>query len=63
MNAFAVGAWIVPNCDGTPSATPPNNPAPFLGVPGTTVSAQWWGRDSVPTGSFVSDGISWVVGP
>jgi hypothetical protein len=63
MNAFAVGAWVVPNCDGTPSATPPNNPAGFLGVPGTTIHAQWWGRDSVPTGSFVSDGVSWEVGP
>jgi hypothetical protein len=63
MNTFAVGAWVVPNCDGSPSATPPNNPAPFLTVPGTAVFAAYWGRDSVATGSFVSDGVGWSVGP
>ena len=63
MNTFAVSAWVVPNCDGSPSATPPNNPAPFLTVPGTTVFSTFWGRDSVATGSFLSDGLGWTVGP
>jgi hypothetical protein len=63
MNTFAVGAWLVPNCDGTPSATPPNNPAPFLSTPGTQVHSQWWGRDSVATGSYVSAGLRYDVGP
>ena len=63
MNAFAVGGWGVPNCDGTPSTIPPNNSAPFLSVPGTTVYAAFWGRDSTTTGSFVSDGLNWSIGP
>jgi hypothetical protein len=50
MNCFAAGA-----CGG--------NPASFLSSPGTHVSTQWWGRDSVATGSFLSDGLTYVVGP
>jgi hypothetical protein len=63
MNAFAAGAWVVPDCAGAPTALPPNNAAAFLSVPGTPVYTQWWGRDSVATGSFVSDGVSYVVCP
>ncbi len=63
MNAFAASAWVVPDCAGNPSGLPPNNAAGFLTVPGTTVFAQFWGRDSVATGSYVSDGLSWVVCP
>jgi hypothetical protein len=63
MNAFGYGTWIVPDCTGAPSGTPPNMPAAFLGTPGTAVFSQWWGRDSVATGSFVSDGLTWTIGP
>jgi hypothetical protein len=62
MNAFALGTWIVPNCDGTPFG-PQLNAAGYLPIPGTTVSVQFWGRDSQPTGSFVSDGLQYLVGP
>ena len=62
LNAFARGAWVVPACDGTPSGLPPNNPAGFLGNAGTTVFTQWWGRDSVATGSFVSDALAFTIG-
>jgi hypothetical protein len=50
VNCYAAGA-----CGG--------NPASFLGSPGTQMSTQWWGRDSVATGSFLSDGLTYVVGP
>ena len=63
MNTFAAGAWVVPNCDGTPSAIPANTPAAFLSVSGTPVYAAFWGRDSTSTGSFVSDGLNWTVAP
>ena len=63
MNKFAVGNWVVPDCAGAPAGIPANNPAAFLTVSGTAVFAQFWGRDSVATGSFVSDGVAWVVGP
>jgi hypothetical protein len=59
MNTFAQGLWVVP-----PSgAIPANNPAPYLLTVGQTVACQFWGRDTVPTGSFLSDGITYVVGP
>ena len=63
MNAFAQGAWIVPDCAGGPSGIPPNNPAGFLTNPGTAVYGTFWGRDSVGTGSFVSDAIMYNVNP
>ena len=50
MNAFASG-----NAGG--------NPAAFLTLPGSMINAQWWGRDSVMTGSFLSDGVEYVVAP
>ena len=63
MNSFAQGVWVVPDCAGLPSGIPPNNQAAFLVTPGQSVFAQFWGRDSVATGSFVSDGLGYVVGP
>ena len=63
MNAFASNSWTVPKCDGTPSGIPPNSPAPALKVISTTIFTQYWGRDSVMTGSFVSGGYEYVVGP
>lgn len=44
FNAFASG-----NGGGNPDAC--------LNVPGQQVNAQWWGRDSVQTGSFLSNGL------
>jgi hypothetical protein len=63
MNAFAQAAWVVPDCAGNPAGIAPNNPAAFLVVAGTTIDCQFWGRDSVATGSFVSDGLSYTQGP
>jgi hypothetical protein len=61
MNAFAVGAWVVPlPCGGSP--IPPNNPAGYLTTPGTQVFGQFWARFS-PGNSLVSDGIGWTIGP
>ena len=50
MNAFAAG-----NAGG--------NPDPFLSMPGTQVNVQWWGRDSLMTGSFLSDAAEYLVCP
>jgi hypothetical protein len=50
MNAFASG-----NAGG--------NPAPFLLTAGTVVFTQWWGRDSVATGSFLSNAMHYTVCP
>jgi hypothetical protein len=63
MNTFSMGVWVVPRCDGTPAGIPANNPAAFLSNPGITISVQYWGRDSQATGSFVSAGLQYVVGP
>jgi hypothetical protein len=63
MNAFAQSMWVVPDCAGAPTAIPPNNPAAFLLSMGATIDAQIWGRDSQATGSFLSDGITYVQGP
>ena len=50
MNAFASG-----NAGG--------NPAGFLLTAGNVIFTQWWGRDSVATGSFLSDGMHYTVCP
>jgi hypothetical protein len=63
MNAFTVGAWVVPDCAGNPSGLPPNNPAGFLATPGTLIHTTYWGRDSVATGSFVSNALTYTQGP
>jgi hypothetical protein len=55
MNAFASGNYHPP--------FPTNNPAPFLLTIGQQVNCQWWGRDSVATGSFMTDAIEYVVNP
>ena len=41
------------------SVLPPTLPA--LRVPGTQVNAQVWGRDSLATGSFLSDGLEFLM--
>jgi hypothetical protein len=63
MNTFAQGLWLVPDCAGNPSGMLSNQPAGFLTAIGTRVHAQFWGRDSVQTGSFLSDARLWIVGP
>jgi hypothetical protein len=63
MNAFASGQWVVPACDGSPSGFPSSSPAGFLTTVGAAVGTQFWGRDSQGTGSFVSNGLEYVVGP
>lgn len=55
MNAYASGNYNPP--------FPTHNPAAFLLVPGTQVNCQWWGRDSVATGSFMSNALEYCVGP
>jgi hypothetical protein len=59
MNTFAQGLWVVPPT----GAIPPNNPAGFLTTAGTSVHCQFWGRDSIQTGSYVSEGLSFSVCP
>jgi hypothetical protein len=63
MSSFAQGLWVVPNCAGNPAGLASNAPAAYLTTPGQDVYCQFWGRDSVATGSFVSDGLHYVVGP
>jgi len=72
MNAFSQGSaglcspnpcWLVPDCNGAPSGIAPNNAAAFLLVSGTQIFCQFWGRDSVASGSLVSDGIQYTIGP
>jgi len=50
MNAFASG-----NAGG--------NPAAFLLSVGQRVNVQWWGRDTIQNGSYLSDGLEYYVGP
>ena len=50
MNAFAAGALG-------------GNPQSFLVTAGNTIRAQWWGRDTVATGSFLSNALEWNVCP
>jgi hypothetical protein len=48
FNAFASGALG-------------GNPLPSIQQPGTRVNAQFWGRDSQQTGSFLSDAVEFVM--
>jgi hypothetical protein len=50
MNAFASG-----NLGGNPQA--------YLLLAGSKITAQFWGRDTLATGSFLSDGLIYVICP
>jgi len=63
MNSFAAGAWVVPDCAGLPSGLAPNNPAAYLRSAGQDVYCQFWGRDTLATGSFVSNAIRYTIAP
>jgi hypothetical protein len=63
MNAFAHAQWLVPDCSGAPSGSAPNQPAAYLQTPGTQVWSQFWGRDTQASGSFLSAGLTYHVGP
>ena len=39
------------------------NPAPFLSVPGTTVHCQWWGRDTLAHGPYLTAALEFTVCP
>jgi hypothetical protein len=61
MNAFARSAWTVPDCAGFPAGIPQSAPASYLSTPGVQVNVQFWGRDTLATGSFLSDGLQYTV--
>jgi hypothetical protein len=63
MNTFAKGVWSVPDCAGLPSGIGPNAPAAYLTGPGQDIYCQFWGRDTVATGSFLSDGLRYTIEP
>jgi hypothetical protein len=63
MNAFAASAWVVPDCAGSPSGLAPYNPAAYLQSAGQEVYCQFWGRDTLATGSFVSSGLRYTIAP
>ena len=62
VNAFAQNQWPLLDCTGTTAGTTGASPA-YLRVPGTGVFGQMWGRDSLITGTYLSDGLGWVIGP
>ena len=63
MLEFTHLSWAVPDCSGMPSGLPQNTPAAYLMNIGQTLYAQFWGRDSTSTGTFLSDAIRWVTIP
>ena len=50
MNAFASGGLG-------------GNPSAFLSLPGVVVDVQWWGRDTIPTGAFLSNALEYRIQP
>ena len=60
MNAFNANTWVATGCNPPLGQT---NPAGFLDTPGNLILGQMWGRDSIATGQFLSDGIAWFQGP
>ena len=70
-SAFATGGTGGAACDATFSidwnafaaGTLGQAPPAFLSSPGQVVHAQWWGRDSLAAGSFLSDALSYTVCP
>jgi hypothetical protein len=63
MNAFAAGAWLVPDCAGGPTGLALYHPAAYLMTAGQDVYCQFWGRDTPATGSFVSAGLRYTIAP
>jgi hypothetical protein len=39
------------------------SPAAYLRVPGQQVNVQWWARDTLAHGSYLTDGGEYIVGP
>ena len=39
------------------------NPAAFLHTVGQQVNLQWWARDTLANGSYLSDGLEYLVCP
>ena len=37
------------------------SPASYLSMPGTRINAQWWGRDTLATGTILSNAIEYEV--
>ena len=56
-NAFAQGVWM------PPGGQMQSNPAGFLKTIGQVVNVQWWGRDTLSTGTFMSDALEYTVCP
>ena len=50
LNAFAAG-------------TAGGSPASFLSLPGIVVDCQWWGRDTVANGAYLSDALEYTIQP
>ena len=48
MNAFAAGLAG-------------GNPAGYLSIPGQQINVQWWGRDTIANGSYLSDAAQYTV--
>jgi len=60
MSEFEAGAWVPKDCVGNPSGLLSKVPQAYLSMPGAIIRCTWWGRDSVATGSFVSDGLEYI---
>ena len=68
---FATGGTSGSLCDATlsidwaafASGAMGGNPPAFLSSPGQGVNVQWWGRDALSVGSYLSDGLEYTVCP